>query len=85
MPNKCPGQDSRHLTVSLHPCPQCGKKVEMFSDEMRVRCPHCKAPVEKETVPTCIEWCKEAKQCLGPERWKKVMEALDAHDTSTTE
>ncbi|MDP1992440.1 MAG: hypothetical protein Q8K00_15640 [Syntrophales bacterium] len=32
---KCPGQDAQKLTVSLHPCPQCGYRVEMFSDEFR--------------------------------------------------
>ena len=49
MPGQCPGQDSRNLSVSLHLCPKCGKEVEMFSDEMRVKCPQCKSSVEKET------------------------------------
>ena len=77
MQSKCPGQNSRNLTVSIHKCPQCGKAVEMFSDEMKVKCPQCKTAVEKKSIPTCIQWCKEAKQCIGPERWKKVMQALD--------
>jgi DNA-directed RNA polymerase subunit RPC12/RpoP len=77
MQSKCPGQDFRNLTMSVHRCPQCGKEVEMFSDEMKVKCPHCKAVVEKETVPSCIQWCKEAKRCLGPEQWAKVMEIID--------
>jgi DNA-directed RNA polymerase subunit RPC12/RpoP len=77
MQSKCPGQDTRNLTVSIHKCPQCGKEVEMFSDEMKVKCPQCKTAVEKKSIPTCIQWCKEAKRCIGPERWQKVMEALD--------
>ena len=77
MPFKCPGQDLRKLTVSAHKCPQCGHLVEIFSDEMKVKCPQCKSSVEKPNVPTCIQWCKEAKKCLGPERWEKVMETLD--------
>ena len=85
MPGQCPGQDSRNLSVSFHLCPQCGKEVEMFSDEMRVKCPQCKTSVEKKTVPTCIQWCKQAKQCLGPDRWQKVMEALDTNDSQTTD
>ncbi len=80
MTSKCPGQDSRKLTASIHNCPQCGKGVEMFSDEMNIRCPNCKTLVEKENVPNCIEWCKEAKRCLGPERWEKVMEAMSKND-----
>jgi NADH pyrophosphatase NudC (nudix superfamily) len=85
MQSKCPGQDSRNLSVSIHICPQCGKEVEMFSDEMRIKCPSCKARVEKKTVPSCIQWCKEAKRCLGPERWEKVMEALNQGDSESKE
>ena len=76
MRSKCPGQDFRNLTISIHICPQCGKEVEMFSDEMKTKCPQCKTVVEKENVPSCIEWCKEAKKCLGPERWKKLIENM---------
>jgi hypothetical protein len=50
--------------------------VELFSDEMHARCRKCGALIERETVPSCIQWCKAAKQCLGEERWKKVMEVL---------
>ena len=73
---KCPGQDMRNLKVSLHKCPSCGAEVEMFSDELRVRCPKCKTMVEQKEVPSCIEWCPSAKECLGEERWK-AMKGLD--------
>ena len=78
MQSKCPGQDSRNLSVSIHICPQCGQEV-------RVKCPSCKARVEKKTVPSCIQWCKEAKRCLGPDRWEKIMEALDQSDSDSKE
>lgn len=68
----CPGQDSRKLTVSYHPCPTCKKPVEFFSDEMRVRCQGCKTMVNKDQVPSCIQWCKAAKDCLGPELFKHL-------------
>ena len=67
----CPGQDSRNLKVSLYICPQCGKEVEMFSDEMRVKC-KCGFVVIREIVPSCIDWCPSARQCLGEERWKEI-------------
>ncbi|MGD9116386.1 MAG: phosphohydrolase [Dehalococcoidia bacterium] len=70
---KCPGQDMRNLRVSIHKCPNCGYEVEIFSDEMRVKCPECKQYVYKEKVPSCIEWCTSAPQCLGPERWEELM------------
>lgn len=76
MTNKCPGQDSRELTASLHPCPNCGAKVEMFSDEQRRRCHNCREMIFREQVPTCVAWCQAAKECLGPERYARAMEAL---------
>jgi hypothetical protein len=27
----------------------------------------------KEQLPTCIEWCSSARQCLGEDRWKALM------------
>jgi hypothetical protein len=67
---KCPGQDHRKLTASLHPCSQCGYRVEMFSDEQRIICPRCKAEVFRDTAPNCLQWCASARQCIGEERWK---------------
>ncbi len=72
-PLKCPGQDQRSLTVSLHPCPQCGYAVEIFSDEMRRRCPKCGVLVLREDSPSCVSWCSSARQCLGEERWQQLM------------
>ncbi|MBU1614596.1 phosphohydrolase [bacterium] len=82
MVGKCPGQDSRRLTAALYKCPECGEMVEMFSDELKRRCPKCKAVVHKENVPSCIQWCQSAKECLGEERFKELMgrrggEAID--------
>ncbi len=68
----CPGQDGRSLSVSLHRCPDCGGEVEMFSDEIRVKCRNCGSVVYKESVPTCIEWCAKARECLGEERWSAL-------------
>jgi len=28
--------------------------------------------VYKEQVPSCINWCAHAKECLGEERWKQL-------------
>jgi hypothetical protein len=69
---RCPGQENRMLTASLHKCPQCGFMVEMFSDELRLKCPQCKAEVVSETAPNCLQWCASARQCIGEERWKAL-------------
>jgi len=70
MVTHCPGQDSRNLKISLHKCPGCGAEVELFSDELKIKCRKCGTYVYKEKTPTCIEWCPSARQCLGEERWK---------------
>ena len=69
---RCPGQDMRKLRVSLHKCPECGASVEIFSDEMRVKCQKCGQYVYKEKTPSCIDWCASARQCLGEERWQQL-------------
>lgn len=72
MSGRCPGQDGRNLRASIHRCPSCGGEVEMFSDETRVRCPHCREAVYKENVPSCVEWCAKARECLGEDRWRAL-------------
>ncbi len=70
MVSGCPGQDGRNLKVSLHKCPNCGNEVEIFSDETRIKCRKCGNDVYKDNVPSCVEWCVKARECLGEERWK---------------
>ncbi|MDD5700547.1 MAG: hypothetical protein PHU23_00735 [Dehalococcoidales bacterium] len=72
MVSHCPGQDGRNLKVSLHKCPHCGNEVEMFSDETRIKCRKCSNYVYKEEVPSCIQWCAKARECLGEERWEQM-------------
>ena len=82
---RCPGQDMRKLTVSYHPCPKCGKPVEFFSDEMRIRCPHCKTMVHKDQAPSCIQWCKAARDCLGPDLYDQIVGKMSEQDDSKEE
>jgi len=70
--NKCPGQDLKNIQVETIACPLCGYKVEMFSDEIKVSCPQCKGLVCKERLPSCIDWCAAAKDCIGEEKWKEL-------------
>jgi len=69
---KCPGQDDRNLKVETVSCPGCGYKVEIFSDEMQHKCPKCKHKVTREKLPSCIDWCKYAKECIGEEKYKRL-------------
>ncbi len=72
MYSKCPGQDSRNLRVEVFKCPGCGAPVEIFSDETRARCQRCGEKVYREKLPSCIEWCAKARECLGEERWRAL-------------
>ncbi len=74
MTSNCPGQDMRKLRVELYKCQNCGAEVEIFSDEIKVKCHKCGAKVYRERMPSCIEWCASARQCLGDERWKELTE-----------
>jgi len=58
--------------VSLHKCPNCGAEVEIFSDEIKVKCQKCGENVYREKIPSCIDWCASARQCLGEDRWKEL-------------
>jgi len=72
MYSKCPGQDSRNLRAALYKCPNCGYEVEIFSDEIKVKCYKCGEYVYRDKIPSCIDWCASARQCLGEERWKEL-------------
>jgi len=44
----------------------------MFSDELKVHCPKCKNDIFRRRLPSCVDWCKYARECLGPEKWKQL-------------
>lgn len=75
--NKCPGQDSRKAQAESITCGKCGYVAEIFSDEIKVRCPMCKNLICKERLPSCIDWCKAAKDCIGEEKWKQFKKQTD--------
>ena len=63
MIDKCPGQDRRNIKAELLTCLTCGYKVEIFSDEIGLRCPQCNSLVRRQRLPTCVDWCKSAGEC----------------------
>ena len=69
---RCPGQDFRWLKVEEHECPNCGFVEEIFSNETKVKCHQCGGWVYKEKLPSCVDWCAAARECIGEERWKQV-------------
>ncbi|MFQ6067548.1 MAG: phosphohydrolase [bacterium] len=69
---RCPGQSERNLKAKLYRCSGCGYQVEIFSDELKARCPRCGKQVYSRRNPSCVDWCRAAEQCLGSEGWSKL-------------
>lgn len=68
--NKCPGSLGNTPTLKVKKCPECGGDVEVFSNDVQVRCDRCGFSVYND-LESCIQWCKYAKECVGEELYKK--------------
>ncbi|MBC7259050.1 MAG: hypothetical protein H5T65_07355 [Chloroflexi bacterium] len=53
-------------------CAGCGRVLEIWSDEMKVRCRACGTVTTRDLPPSCVEWCPAALECVGPELYAKV-------------
>ncbi len=67
---QCPGSSTRNLTADIIVCPGCGEQVEIFSDESKRRCPSCRQIVHRERLPSCVDWCPSARECIGNAWWQ---------------
>jgi hypothetical protein len=71
---KCPGSQS---FSQPHPecikCPFCRGEIEIWTDEVKTTCPKCKKEVVRGQLPSCLDWCKYAKECLGDEDYRKYL------------
>ncbi|MCK4967362.1 hypothetical protein KAS50_10025, partial [bacterium] len=69
--NRCPGAAHlRTLTIEFKDCPECGEEVEIFSDELKVKC-ECGFEIYNN-IQSCIQWCRYAKQCVGEEMYNRL-------------
>jgi len=68
----CPGAANLMTpTLIVKKCPQCGEEVEVFSSDVAVKCSRCGFVVYND-VASCVQWCKHAKECVGPEMVEKL-------------
>ena len=72
MAEGCPGKDFRNLRAFMLKCPNCKAEVEMFTDEMKIKCPKCGEKIYRDKTPSCVEWCASARKCLGEKRWREL-------------
>lgn len=70
MMNRCPGSLAGTPTLKIKKCPECGSEVEVFSNDVSVKCDNCGFTVYND-VESCVQWCKYAKYCVGEELYKK--------------
>ena len=74
----CPGAISfREVRPDYVDCPFCGTEVEIWSDEPLARCPGCGREVTQSRGASCIDWCSYARQCVGSEKYERLMTMLE--------
>ncbi len=77
MLDRCPGSANlRTPTLSIKKCPECGHDVELFSSDTKVACDNCGFVVYND-IASCVQWCEHAKECLGEEEYKRLVEKKD--------
>ncbi len=69
----CPGARTiREASPEYISCPHCGREMEIWSDELLARCPHCKKAVTQQRGVSCIVWCAYAAECVGAEKLRQL-------------
>jgi hypothetical protein len=53
----------------------CGQMVEIWSDESITVCKRCKKEVTREMLPSCLDWCSMAKQCVGDQKYNRYLQS----------
>ena len=73
---KCPGQDQRFWKpedIFEVECSNCGKAIEFFKDEPKLKCRKCGQIVANPKIDLgCAEWCQYGEQCLGISATKRA-------------
>jgi len=73
---RCPGQDQRFWKpedIFEVRCPCCGRKMEFFKDEPKLKCRKCGRLVVNPKIDLgCAEWCRYAEQCVGDSAVKNI-------------
>jgi hypothetical protein len=55
-------------------CPFCFYELEIWTDEVKAKCPSCKKTVIRKQKQSCLDWCKYARDCLGDSAYKSYIE-----------
>lgn len=55
-------------------CPFCDYELEIWTDEIKVKCPHCQKIIIRKQTASCLDWCKYAKDCVGDTVYKNYLQ-----------
>jgi DNA-directed RNA polymerase subunit RPC12/RpoP len=67
----CQGR-AKEISLQEKACPQCGHEIEIFSVDTQAVCENCGFVIYNDTI-SCVQWCKNAKLCVGAELYEKLM------------
>jgi hypothetical protein len=71
--SSCPGSKIfKNPTPEDILCSNCREELEIWTDELMVRCHKCGAVTYKSRMPACVDWCKYAEGCVGTELYRKL-------------
>jgi predicted amidophosphoribosyltransferase len=77
MKESCPGsKEIRNPYPEELICSFCTKKNEIWTDEPDTICKGCGKTITRDMVPSCIQWCPAAKECVGVEKYDRLMKKL---------
>ena len=73
----CPGsQRFRQPQPENIKCPFCGGEVEIWTDEFDAKCHGCGRAISRGGQ-SCLDWCKEAKKCVGDKIYGDYIKSKD--------
>jgi len=71
---ECPGSERfRKPTPEFFNCPFCDTEVEIWTDEVKAKCPGCGQVVSQDRLQGCIDYCEQARACLGELRYQRLV------------
>jgi hypothetical protein len=67
---QCPGSSKiKRPEPETIICQNCGKEIEIWTDEGIAVCPKCKNINQRDIGSSCLDWCKYAKECVGEKKY----------------
>lgn len=85
MRESCPGSlEIRTPYPEDISCPFCYEKNEIWSDEPDMACKECGQIITRDMLPSCIEWCPSARECVGQQKYMRIMKKRSQQQTESS-